>query len=339
MTTDERAFRLEIAVQPDDDTPRLVYADWLDENGQPERAEYIRTAVEYHTETRRTPCTLAYFLGEVEGERVAKMSRLERGGDRNILMSQVHPEATRRLDAKLDRIKSLELKLIGLRGPEASSWRKAVRCPKCEGKGWRWEEGKRKQTARRDCPHCWAGDVGGLMRQVDGVAQPRPAGRTEVIHTGLRVDWARGFPDAAHCTLAECFEAVPQDPRSGVDARMERYTTPAPLWRPAAWARAVVTWHPVSRFVITDRTPTPHASRGYFMWVRQSGMIGPPDDELPSPVFDELEPPDFPSPYHVFGRPGDWRSWPTAELAINALARALARLARRHAASKSVPPL
>ena len=30
---------------PDDDTPRLVYADWLDENGEPDYAEYIRTAV------------------------------------------------------------------------------------------------------------------------------------------------------------------------------------------------------------------------------------------------------------------------------------------------------
>jgi uncharacterized protein (TIGR02996 family) len=27
---------------PEDDTPRLVYADWLEENGEPERAEFIR---------------------------------------------------------------------------------------------------------------------------------------------------------------------------------------------------------------------------------------------------------------------------------------------------------
>src|SRR5262249_34905741 len=27
---------------PDDDTPRLVLADWLEENGEPERAEFIR---------------------------------------------------------------------------------------------------------------------------------------------------------------------------------------------------------------------------------------------------------------------------------------------------------
>lgn len=31
---------------PDDDTPRLVYADWLDEHGQPERAEFIRVQCE-----------------------------------------------------------------------------------------------------------------------------------------------------------------------------------------------------------------------------------------------------------------------------------------------------
>jgi uncharacterized protein (TIGR02996 family) len=31
---------------PAEDTPRLVYADWLDENGQPERAEFIRVQCE-----------------------------------------------------------------------------------------------------------------------------------------------------------------------------------------------------------------------------------------------------------------------------------------------------
>jgi uncharacterized protein (TIGR02996 family) len=39
---DERAFFDRIRDEPDDDGPRLMYADWLDENGQPERAEFIR---------------------------------------------------------------------------------------------------------------------------------------------------------------------------------------------------------------------------------------------------------------------------------------------------------
>ncbi len=37
------AFLSAIIDAPEDDTPRLVYADWLDENGEPERAEFIRT--------------------------------------------------------------------------------------------------------------------------------------------------------------------------------------------------------------------------------------------------------------------------------------------------------
>lgn len=32
---------------PDDDAPRLVYADWLDEHGDPDRAEYIRLRIGY----------------------------------------------------------------------------------------------------------------------------------------------------------------------------------------------------------------------------------------------------------------------------------------------------
>jgi uncharacterized protein (TIGR02996 family) len=40
--THEGAFLQVILENPDDDAPRLIYADWLDENGQPERAEFIR---------------------------------------------------------------------------------------------------------------------------------------------------------------------------------------------------------------------------------------------------------------------------------------------------------
>jgi uncharacterized protein (TIGR02996 family) len=41
-TTAERGLLEAIREVPEDDAPRLVYADWLDENGQPERAEFIR---------------------------------------------------------------------------------------------------------------------------------------------------------------------------------------------------------------------------------------------------------------------------------------------------------
>ena len=38
----ETAFLAAILERPEDDFPRLVYADWLDENGDPARAEFIR---------------------------------------------------------------------------------------------------------------------------------------------------------------------------------------------------------------------------------------------------------------------------------------------------------
>src|SRR5262245_24750493 len=38
----DRAFLDAIAADPEDDAPRLVYADWLDDNGQAHRAELIR---------------------------------------------------------------------------------------------------------------------------------------------------------------------------------------------------------------------------------------------------------------------------------------------------------
>src|SRR5687768_5571910 len=40
--TDGDALLAAILANPDDDTPRLVYADWLQENGDDTRAEFIR---------------------------------------------------------------------------------------------------------------------------------------------------------------------------------------------------------------------------------------------------------------------------------------------------------
>ncbi len=41
-----QSFLQAIIEQPDDDTPRLVYADWLEEHGDPDRAEFIRLQCE-----------------------------------------------------------------------------------------------------------------------------------------------------------------------------------------------------------------------------------------------------------------------------------------------------
>jgi uncharacterized protein (TIGR02996 family) len=44
--TPEQAFLRSIKESPDDDGLRLIFADWLEENGQPERGELIRLQVE-----------------------------------------------------------------------------------------------------------------------------------------------------------------------------------------------------------------------------------------------------------------------------------------------------
>jgi uncharacterized protein (TIGR02996 family) len=44
--SDEKALLSAIWEHPHEDTPRLVYADWLDEHEQPERAEFIRVQIE-----------------------------------------------------------------------------------------------------------------------------------------------------------------------------------------------------------------------------------------------------------------------------------------------------
>src|SRR5437763_4914099 len=43
---EESAFLRTIVERPDDDAPRLVYADWLEEHGNTPRAEFIRVQIE-----------------------------------------------------------------------------------------------------------------------------------------------------------------------------------------------------------------------------------------------------------------------------------------------------
>lgn len=46
MTSDGEALFRAICEQPQEDTPRLVFADWLEDNERPEQAEFIRLQIE-----------------------------------------------------------------------------------------------------------------------------------------------------------------------------------------------------------------------------------------------------------------------------------------------------
>ncbi len=48
MTPDD-AFLAAIIDRPDDDSLRLVYADWLEEHGEQKRAEFIRVQLDLAT--------------------------------------------------------------------------------------------------------------------------------------------------------------------------------------------------------------------------------------------------------------------------------------------------
>jgi uncharacterized protein (TIGR02996 family) len=56
MSTEE-ALLAAVRSAPDDDLPRLVSADWLEENGDTDRAEFIRLQIERAKMPPRTPPT------------------------------------------------------------------------------------------------------------------------------------------------------------------------------------------------------------------------------------------------------------------------------------------
>jgi uncharacterized protein (TIGR02996 family) len=75
MTQDE-GFLEAIVADPEDDVVRLVYADWLDDHGRPERAEFIRLQIELARlradwlDDRRLPEHAGLFTLQSEVERL-----------------------------------------------------------------------------------------------------------------------------------------------------------------------------------------------------------------------------------------------------------------------------
>ncbi len=53
--SDEDLLLRAICNDPEEDTPRLVYADWLQENGEEKRAEYIRYQVDLYRKYEKVP--------------------------------------------------------------------------------------------------------------------------------------------------------------------------------------------------------------------------------------------------------------------------------------------
>jgi uncharacterized protein (TIGR02996 family) len=84
MTPEEEGMLLEIAADPADDTPRLIYADWLEDDGRPGRAELIR--VQLALADARKGCMCGRCVGargggqHTNGGCAADKLRIECGG-------------------------------------------------------------------------------------------------------------------------------------------------------------------------------------------------------------------------------------------------------------------
>lgn len=63
--TDEDAFRAAIRAAPDDDAPKLVFADWLDERERHKEAADLRREVDWRR--GRVGLPVARYLGPDEG--------------------------------------------------------------------------------------------------------------------------------------------------------------------------------------------------------------------------------------------------------------------------------
>src|SRR5262245_2491279 len=84
------AFLSAIRENPDDDTPRLAFADWLTETGNPDRGELIRVQIERsrvpvdddrHSElhARELRLLLAHMATRLPEPPVMRFSRFRRG--------------------------------------------------------------------------------------------------------------------------------------------------------------------------------------------------------------------------------------------------------------------
>jgi uncharacterized protein (TIGR02996 family) len=94
---DEQALLSTIIADPDDDRPRLVYADWLEEHGQRDRARLIRVQIELERLPANTEAPTALQVEEEQLEAVCKKSLPQLDGitwgsfDRGLVRS-VYPD-------------------------------------------------------------------------------------------------------------------------------------------------------------------------------------------------------------------------------------------------------
>jgi uncharacterized protein (TIGR02996 family) len=334
-----------VLADPEDDTVRLAYADWLDENGGMEECtrcrdrrvvgwDYVNGIGKPPKEYPCPECTVPGYEPKPDGCReLGEFIRLQCKLARNPQVTETCPHCGSD-DGYNHNSGCLYSREYELRTAHPE-WSRC-KCPACGGYGQvTWavpeEDGGPVDTQCRTC-----GGTGDLLRQrqwdaINSVSMPRP------------VRFRRGFVDEVECRMEEVvteevcprcsgdgrahgsdrpFEWAP-DPeawkcpeclRKGIDSRR---ATPTP------WARAVVVCLPVTRFRVTDREP--HWNGAAYCWYhpdrRHPSNNTPSASVLPPALFDAIEQ----SGSEVAGR---WKGETTAEAANGELALTVARWVR-----------
>jgi uncharacterized protein (TIGR02996 family) len=100
LAADELAFLRGICDSPDDDAPRLVLADWLEEHGQGERAEFVRVQCELARIEAGDVCPRCEGDGLSTGPPECRPCRRCKGQGR--VQSEQHDALRRRMEALWD---------------------------------------------------------------------------------------------------------------------------------------------------------------------------------------------------------------------------------------------
>lgn len=304
-TDTEAALLAAIAKNPDEDDPRLRYSDWLEENGNPERAEFIRVQCElsrYNT-CPFTPMNTADL-------------RHPRSNERH--MYECPPKVKEPCGwCPVCKNKERENALLAEHRRE---WLR-VRCSECGGSGtyvWPSEDGG---SPVMKCPACdGSRDIGRLAQ----LMRPGDSRSKDPYH--FPTTFSRGFPLSVTARLADVFERPRYNPGHDTEAHGP--------WQPTVLALRWVRHHPtIRRVILSDFTPLHHTGSlraGYGYVGGEHGPTTPyalPNILLWEVGWDGSEPTDHSHGYLV---------WKTAQEVKDRVAKTAADVIRTHLEKESV---
>lgn len=262
---DAIALLAAIVANPAEDTPRLMYADLLQEEGDEERAEFIRVQVEL---ARIAPDD---WPTETTGlEECWPCLQRRRGGQCT--------NGPCRCTLNLRWLRTRERELLEA---NYAKWLK-VECERCKGKG---DLMPGRVYVREMCTDCnGTGDIGGLLHRTESNYDPA-SDTYRSTESRNPVTFRRGFPHSVgNVRLADVFERKLGEWHTSPDgsARARSHTGD---WQPTAWALNVVRCFPtMQELPLVDRRAfqrEPHD------WLWHRGGDSP--THIPILIYDHLE--------------------------------------------------